>query len=84
MSSSGPLGPLVLCCYYYSVAMCSMSLSCGDVSWSVNVKFSGHIHLFFLHDRVLSLIPWAASRQNLSLGFSTKPDINQSPQLQRF
>ena len=28
-------------------------------------------------------IKWASSRQNLSLGFLTKRDSNQSPQLQR-
>ena len=34
-------------------------------------------------EKVLKILKWASSRQNLSSGFPTKPDSNQSPQLQR-
>ena len=54
------------------------------VSWvglqCVVVVFHDHTHLLFANSKIEI---WASSRENLSSGFPTKRDSNQSPQLQR-
>ena len=46
-------------------------------------KLYNWLHLAAGHAMIFANISWASTRQNLSLGFPTKRDSNQSPPLQR-
>ena len=46
-------------------------------------KLYNWLHLAAGHAMIFANISWASTRQNLSSGFQTKRDSNQSPHLQR-
>ena len=46
-------------------------------------KLYNWLHLAAGHAMIFANISWASTRQNLSSGFPTKRDSNQSPHLQR-
>ena len=61
--------------------------TCRVLMFVLKEILTGNFTAYFLHKDekyvFLEYIIWASSRENLSSGFPSKRDSNQSPQLQR-